>query len=187
LAARQRSNLPGPRLRYCTCGSSEPDPPQGAMLRDGELPRRPRSPRGRPSHAVGEFPEPSWRNCPPHPLRGDLLGDAISHPVRAAFSALRSPTDEDKATSWPMPTALRCFAPGTAMMEATQARAGNRSRPRRRPLFDWPAIRRVLGGAVVNTMVQHPAPAASHPSFSDSIYPRRQLHPLGSLRRDVFE
>jgi len=80
------------------------------------------------------------------------------------------------------------------MMETTQARTGNHSRPRRCLLFDWPAVRCVFAKAAVNSIVvkvgnvitneapqvlfvqrdhvvQHLAPTAAHPSFSDSILP----------------
>ena len=123
------SLLPEPRKRPCCicrrwfrpdapmgARQLQPDPPQGATLRNGGLPRSPHSSGGRPSHAVGESPETSWKNCPPHALRGDLLGDEVRGPVEATFSALRPPTGEDKATSWPMPTALRCFAPGVPIL-----------------------------------------------------------------------
>ena len=91
------------------------------------------------------------------------------------------------------------------MMETAQTRTGNHSRVRTRLLFDWPAIRCVLIEAVVNPIfvkvgnvvtdeapqvlfvqrddvVQHLAPTAPHPSFSDSIGVSIQLHPIGALR-----
>ena len=91
----------------------------------------------------------------------------MSRPVVSTYSALGSTTAEDEVTSWPMPSALGCFAPGITMMEIAQARIGNHSCPRRRPLFDWPAIRRVLGEAVVNS----PIPLAYRTDFGVALKP----------------
>lgn len=170
------------------CGQSELDSPQGATLRNGELPRSPHSPRGRPSHAVGEFPEPSWRDCPPPALRSDLPGDEISRPLEATFSALRSPTDEDKATSWAMPTALRCFAPGITMMETTQARTGNHSRPRRSPAQRSP--RGDSEGKPANASRGHRAaerPADTEPRFAPRRRNRASEVPRGSWKRPRWD
>jgi len=59
---------------------------------------------------------------------------------------------------------LRCFAPGIAMMEATQACAGNHRRLRRWLLLDRPAIGCVLGEGVVNTVFLVVADVISHQS-----------------------
>ena len=97
------------------------------------------------------------------------------------------------------------------MMETAQARARSHRRLRTRLLFDRPAIRCVLTEAVVNPIfvkvgnvitheapqvlfvqrdhvIEQLAPAATHPSFRDSILPRRlDTGPFGLQSRGLQE
>jgi hypothetical protein len=95
------------------------------------------------------------------------FGDEIGLPVGATFSARRSPADEDKAASWPMPAALRSFAPGIAMMETAQSRTGDHSRVRTAAL-------RLAGDAAC------PPPAPASATGWDTRQPHHQTAAAGA-------